>query len=122
MPDMPVEFAREPHYPDGMEARIAVLEHIAKTTAATLERLEQRQEILIDRIDQRQEAFLDRMDRRFDAVERRFEAVDRRFEASDRRFDTVVAHQRSDFLWLVAMNVATIGSLLAAMARGFHWL
>jgi hypothetical protein len=122
MPDMPVEFGREEHYPEGMEARIAVLEHIAKTTAATLERLEQRQEVLIDRIDQRQEAFLDRMDRRFDAVDRRFEAVDRRFEASDRRFDTVVAQQRSDFLWLVAMNVATIGSLLAAMARGFHWL
>jgi hypothetical protein len=36
-----------------MEARIAVLEHIAKTTAATLERLEHRQDQMLARMDRR---------------------------------------------------------------------
>ena len=67
------------------------------------------------RIEKRQEAFLDRTDQRFDAVILLFEAM-------DGRYDSLVAHQRSGFLWLLAMNVATIGSLLTAMARGFHWL
>lgn len=55
-------------------------------------------------------------------MDRRFDAIDRWFEALDGRYDSLVAHQRSDFLWLLAMNVATIGSLLTAMARGFHRL
>ncbi len=37
--------------PPGMEARVAVLEHIAQTTAATLERLERSIERLERRID-----------------------------------------------------------------------
>jgi predicted transcriptional regulator len=105
-----------------MEARVAVLEHIAKTNAAAFDRLDQRMERLEQRLDQRMDQLLDRMDRRFDLVERRFEAVDRRFEASDRRYDTLNAHHRADFLWLIAIQIATIGSLLTAMARGFHWI
>ena len=104
MPDMPVDFFPTPPYPRDMEARIAVLEHIAKTTAATLERLELRQDQLLDRMD------------------RRFDAIDRKFEAIDRRYDTLATHHRQDFLWLIAVQVATIGGLLTAMARGFHWL
>jgi len=114
MPDMPVE----------MSPSLTILAtwklvspcwSLSPGTAAALERLEQRQPVLIDRIDHRQEALIDRMDRRFDAI-------DRWFEALDGRYDSLVAHQRSDFLWLLAMNVATIGSLLTAMARGFHRL
>jgi hypothetical protein len=108
MPDMPVDFTPTPPYPNGMEARIAVLEHIAKTTAATLERLEQRQDQL-----------LDRMDRRFDAMDRKFDA---KFDAMDQRWVMLNNHHRQDFLWLIAIQVATIGGLLTAMARGFHWL
>jgi hypothetical protein len=104
MPDMLVDFMPTPPYPQGMEARIAVLEHIAKTTAATLERLEQRQD-----------QWLDRMDRRFDAM-------DRKFEVMDQRWVMLNNHHRQDFLWLIAIQVATIGGLLTAMARGFHWL
>ena len=111
MPDMPVDFLPKPPYHNDMEARIAVLEHIAKTTSATLERLEQRQDQL-----------LDRMDRRFDAVDRKFEAMERRFETMDQRWVTLNTHHRQDFLWLIAIQVATIGGLLTAMARGFHWL
>jgi hypothetical protein len=115
MPDMPVDFLPKPPYPKDMEARIAVLEHIAKTTSATLERLEQRQDQL-----------LDRMDRRFDAVDRKFETMERKFdakfEAMDQRWVMLNTHHRQDFLWLIAIQVATIGGLLTAMARGFHWL
>jgi hypothetical protein len=98
-----------------MEARLAVLEHIAKTTVATLKRLAQRQDQL-----------LDRMDRRFDAMDRRFETMDRKFEAKfetiDNRWVALNIHHRQDFLWLIAIQVATVGGLLTAMARGFHWL
>lgn len=111
MPDMPVDFSSGPGYSAAMEARIAVLEHIAKTTAATLERLEQRQDQLLDRLD-----------RRFDAIDRKFEAMDRKFDAMDHRWMTLNTHHRQDFLWLITVQVATIGGLLTAMARGFHWL
>jgi hypothetical protein len=129
MPDMPVDFFPSPPYPSGMEARIAVLEHIAKTTAATLERLEQRQDHLLDRMDRRfdsMEAKFDAIDRKFEGVDRRFETMDRKFEAKfeimDQRWVTLSVHHRQDFLWLIAIQVATVGGLLTAMARGFHWL
>jgi hypothetical protein len=122
MPDMPVDFFPNPPYPKNMEARIAVLEHIAKTTAATLERLEQRQDHLLDRMDRR----FDAMESKFDAVDRRFEVMDRKFEARfetmDNRWVMLTTHHRQDFLWLIAIQVATVGGLLTAMARGFHWL
>ncbi|WP_428485388.1 hypothetical protein [Rhodopila sp.] len=122
MPDMSVDFLPPSPYPVDMEARLAVLEHIAKTTVAALERLEQRQDQLLDRMDRR----FDALDHKFQAVDRKFEAVDRKFEAMDRKleakFDTLASRHHADFLWLLAMNIATIGSLLAAMARGFHWL
>jgi hypothetical protein len=111
MPDIPVDFMPTPPYPRDMEARIAVLEHIAMTTAATLERLEQR----LERLEQRQDQWLDRMDRRFDAM-------DRKFEVMDQRWVMLNNHHRQDFLWLIAIQVATIGGLLTAMACGFHWL
>jgi hypothetical protein len=140
MPDMPVDFFPNPSYPKHMESRVAVLEHIAKTTAATLERLEQRQDQMLDRMDRRfdaMEAKFDAVDRRFEAMDRKFEArfdaMDRKFEAKfdvmDRRFETMDqrwvmlnTHHRQDFLWLITIQVATVGGLLTAMARGFHWL
>ena len=97
MPDMPVDFSPYARYPESMEAHIAVLEHIAKATAATLERLEQRQDLMLDRMD-------------------------RRFDVMDQRWVTLSTHHRQDFLWLIAVQVATVGGLLTAMARGFHWL
>jgi hypothetical protein len=108
-----------------MEARVAVLEHIAKTTIAALERLEQRQDHMLDRMDRRfdaMEAKFDAIDRKFEAVDRKFDAVDRKFEVMDRSRVTLNNHHRQDFLWLIAIQVATVGGLLTAMARGFHWL
>jgi hypothetical protein len=132
MPDVPIDFMPGPHYPRDMEARIAVLEHIAKTTAASLERVEQRQEQMLDRMDRRFDSIdhkFELIDRKFELVDRKFELIDRRFEAVDRRFDsmdqrwvTLNLHHRQDFLWLIAVQVATVGGLLTAMARGFHWL
>jgi hypothetical protein len=126
MPDMPVDFFPGPPYPKAMEARIAVLEHIAKTTAATLERLEQRQDHLLDRMDRRFDSMEAKFDAKFESVDRRFETMDRKFEAKfeimDQRWVTLSTHHRQDFLWMTAIQVATVGGLLTAMARGFHWL
>ena len=52
-------------------------------------------------------------------MDRKFEA---KFDTMDQRWVTLNAHHRQDFLWLITIQVATIGSLLTAMARGFHWL
>ena len=94
-------------YPPGMEARVAVLEEIARHTAMGLDRLE----------------------RRFDTVDRRFEAVDRRFEAIDRRFEALETQHRAEFRWLLgvmlggfATMLGAFGGMLAVMAHGFHWL
>ena len=107
MPDAPVEPAGGGRYPADMETRVAILEHLARTTAAALERIE----------------------RRFETVDRRFEAVDRRFESVDRRLDVIIAAQRADFRWLVGVILATwastlglLGGILGVMAHGFHWI
>ncbi len=87
-------------YPPSMEARVAVLEEIARHTVVGLERLD-----------------------------RRFEAIDRRFEAIDRRFDALEAQHRADFRWLLgvmlggfATMLGAFGAMLGVMAHGFHWI
>ena len=121
MPDMPVDFLPDRPCPNHMEARIAVLEHTAKTNAATLERLQHRQDRMLDRGRR-----FDAMEAKFDAVDRRFEAMDRKVEAKfdtmDQRWITLNTHHRQDFLWPITIQVATIGGLLTATASGFHWL
>lgn len=42
MPDIPIEPSSPSRYPGDMESRVAVLEEIARTTAASLERIERR--------------------------------------------------------------------------------
>jgi hypothetical protein len=107
MPDTPIEPPPERRYPADMESRVAVLEQIARNTAATLERIE----------------------RRFDAIDRRFDAVDRRFDMLDRQIDTLAARQQADFRWLLGVmfsgfsaTIAGFAAMLGVMAHGFRWL
>jgi hypothetical protein len=44
VPDIPVEYLGGGRYPGDMEARVAVLEQIARSTVASLERIERRLE------------------------------------------------------------------------------
>jgi hypothetical protein len=90
-----------------MESRVAVLEQIARTTAASLERIE----------------------RRFDVLEGRFAGIDNRFTAMDRRFEALAFEHRAEFRWLVgimlgglAATIGGFGAMLGVMAHGFHWL
>jgi septal ring factor EnvC (AmiA/AmiB activator) len=83
-----------------LEARVAVLEQIARSTAAAIDRIERQLEAMGGRID--------RLERRIDAIE--------------------TAH-RADFRWLMGtllgltgMTLAGWASLLGVMAHGFHWL
>lgn len=46
MPDTPVEIVGAWPYPSNMETRAAVLEQMARTTAASLDRLERRMDLL----------------------------------------------------------------------------
>jgi uncharacterized protein YhaN len=83
----------ERQYDVPMEARVAVLEQIAKNTEKVLERLDAR---------------MDRLDARMDRLESRMERVEDR--------------QSSDFKWLLAFGMGSTGFLFATMAHGFHWL
>jgi hypothetical protein len=76
-----------------MEARVAVLEQIARTTAESLERIERR---------------LDGFDRRFDTLG----ATQR----SDFRW------LLGTMLSTAGMILAAFTGLLGVMAHGFHWL
>lgn len=104
MPDTPVEPPRHDRYPADMESRVAILEEIARNTAATLERIEQR---------------LDTMDARYST----------RFDTLDRRIDVLAATQRADVRWTLdvmfggfSATIAGFAAMLGVMAHGFHWL
>jgi uncharacterized membrane protein YjjP (DUF1212 family) len=79
-----------------MEARVAVLERIAKETRDPLVRL----------------------DRRFDDVDRRFE---KRFDDVDSRLDRLQERPSSDFRWVVLFALGALSFMFATMAHGFHW-
>ena len=74
-----------------METRVAILEHMAQTTAETLARIEGR----------------------FDAIDRRFEAVDRRLDANFRWLLGVMLAG-----WGSVLGV--LGAMFGLMAHGFH--
>jgi hypothetical protein len=80
-------------YPSDMEARVAVLEQIARTTAAALERIERR---------------MDTLDRRFDGL------------ATEQRSD--FRWLLGMMLGATGTILAALTGLLGVMAHGFHWL
>jgi hypothetical protein len=114
MPDTPVEPSGSGRYPADMESRVAVLEQIARTTAASLERIEHRFDTLEGRFDT--------LESRFTAMDGRFTGLESRFAAVDRRFDALSSEHRADFRWLLGLMLAQTGALLGVMAHGFHWL
>jgi hypothetical protein len=93
VPDIPIEPVGGGRYPGDMEARVAVLEQIALTTAASLERIERR---------------LDGFDRRFDTLG----------AAQRRDFRWLLGMMLST----AGMILAAFTGLLGVMAHGFHWL
>ncbi len=97
MADGPVEPGGRGDYPSDMEARVAVLEQIAKSTQATLDRIE----------------------RRMDALETGLRAEIREIRAEMRE---IRAELQSDFRWLLGIMLGGMAGLLGGMAHGFHWL
>jgi hypothetical protein len=80
-------------YDSGMEARVAVLEHIAQTTAAAIDRIE----------------------RRLEGLERRIDAVNSEQRADYRWLLGIM-------LGGFATMLGGFAGLLGVMAHGFHWL
>jgi hypothetical protein len=93
MPDATIEPPDPGRYPASMEARVAVLEQIARTTSAALERIERR---------------LDSMDQRIDAI------------VSDQRAD--FRWLLGIMLGGFTAMLGGFGAMLGVMAHGFHWL
>lgn len=92
LPNLVLPTRTQSQYDSAMEARVAVLEQIAKNT-----------EKVLDRMDMR----LDRMDSRMERMEDRMERIEDR--------------QRADFKWLLGMGMGGTGFLVAVMAHGFNW-
>jgi len=122
VPDIPIEPVGGSRYPGDMEARVAVLEQLARLTAASLERIERRLDTGLTHADDR----MDRIERRLDTT---LTQADDRMDRIERRLDMLWGEQHSDFRWLLGMMVAGTGTILAAllgllgvMAHGFHWL
>jgi len=108
MPDSPIEPTPSGGYPSGMEARVAVLEQIARTTAAALDRIERRQDASVERIEQR----LDRAE-----ASTRVE-----FQRIETRLGAIEANARADHRWVLGILLGGFAGLLGVMAHGFHWL
>jgi len=92
MPDTPVEPPGASRYPGDMETRVAILEQIARTTAASLERIE----------------------RRFDSIDRRIDALTSEHRADFRWLLGII-------LGGFGAMIGGFGALLGVMAHGFHW-
>ncbi len=94
-------------YQSSMEARVAVLEEIARNTAKVLERIE---------------ANMARMDERMTKMDER---INDRMEKMDERFDKRMSHledrQSSDFKWLLGTQLGIATFIFATLAHGFHW-
>jgi prefoldin subunit 5 len=96
----------ERQYISFMEARIAVLEQIAKSTQKVLERLDAR---------------MDQLDARMHQLDARMDQFDTRMNRIETRMDRVEDRQNSDFKWLMGFAIGSTGFLFATMAHGFHW-
>jgi len=110
----------DPPYDAGMEARVAVLEQIAKETRDALVRLDRR----FDDVDKR----FDEIDKRFDAVDKRFDRVednmarlDGRMERFDGRLDRLKDQQSADFRWVVLFAMGALSFIFVTIAHGFRW-
>lgn len=83
-----------------MEARVAVLEQIARSTERLLERMDARIEHLELKMDARIEHLEVKLEGRMDRLEQR---------------------HNSDFKWLLGAGLGATALLLGTMAHGFHW-
>jgi hypothetical protein len=126
MADGPIEPEAAGDYPSDMEARVAVLEQIARTTAAALDRIERRLDTSVERIEQR----LDRAEAasraEFHRIEQRFDQTEAgnraEFQRIETRLGAIEANARADYRWVLGIMLGGFAGLLGVMAHGFHWL
>ncbi len=79
-------------FPNSLESRVLLLEHIAGDINKSLDR-----------------------------IEKRFDKIDARFDKIDEKFDKMDERMRSDFRWLVTIFGSLMLGLMGIMAHGFHW-
>ncbi len=119
MADGPIEPDAAGDYPSDMEARVAVLEQIARTTVTTLDRIERRLDAFETntRNDLRQiQADLKQLDT---GIHADMKQLDGGIRADMRQLQ---GDARADFRWLLGVVLGASAGLLGVMAHGFHWL
>ena len=123
----------------GLEPRVARIESDVANLRETATRLDTRLDQVderFDQIDERLESIDEKVDQRFDKLEgkvihlgERMSAMEQGFQGmreNQSRLDVDLRELRSSldrkFVWMVTTMIAFGTALLAAMARGFHWL
>ncbi len=123
----------------GLDSRVARIESDVANIGEAVVRIDKR----MDRLDEKIDGRFDRIDERFAKVDENFAKLDgkvndldKRMAVMERGFTDLSANQvnlhidlrqlRSSldtkFVWIVTTMIAFGMALLAAMAKGFHWL
>jgi uncharacterized coiled-coil protein SlyX len=61
---------------------------------------------------------LNRIDKRFDKLDERLDSIETKL---DKRIDKLESKVDKHFYWFIGLYITGYGSLLALMAKGFHW-
>ncbi len=117
-PTNPLQPGGASAYLSGMEARVAVLEEIARNTAKVLERIE----ATIAKMDDRMTSMETRLDQRIKGLEDRLDdRMAKQEERFDKRMIRLEDRQSADFKWLLGTQLGIATFIFATLAHGFHW-
>jgi len=90
----------------------------------------------VARLDRKFDERFDKLDGKINSLDGKVNGIDKRMAVMEHGFDDVRRHQASlnidlrdlrrsldaKFIWIVTIMIAFGAALLAAMAKGFHWL
>jgi dGTP triphosphohydrolase len=123
-------------YQSGMEARVAVLEEIARNTVKVLDRIEaniarmdDKLEASIAKLDQKLEVSVAKLDDKMMGMEARMDQrmkelgdrLDGRMGRMEDRMTRLENRQVTDIRWVMGIGIGFGGFIWASMAHGFHW-
>lgn len=116
----------------GLQSRVVQIESDVATLKERVNRLDNRVEQGFDKVDRR----FDKLDQRFVSLDGKINDLDRRMTVMESRFFAVGESQArlhvdmcdlrrpldAKFIWMVTTMIAFGSVLVAALAKGFHWI
>lgn len=110
------------------------MDHRFEKTDQKIEDLRKEMDHRFEKTDQKIEDLRKDMDHRFERVDHRFEQTDQKIEGLRKDMNTQFIHLKKDvalqitksmnrcIIWVFGFSFSLSGSLLAVMAKGFHWI